>query len=322
MTTTNSNKLLVIYEGQQHWIPEAIAINDQLLRDAFTPLCAELANADIERKPGEPIHIIKKPGKKGASPLDSLIVAPEEINPAVQMCYQMRQRQVITGIDWQNAGQLSVQIEEAIAAGTEFSESLNKAKTLALRYSLAWKMEVTAIAQLFQPEWIVPSYNSLIIVTACVDNAKARESITQVLQHNTHRSAPHIWHLDCGNSKRSGQVLLGSHLSINPNDYDFEALGCFRLPAPTVQQPDLLIPQPEELADNNLSCEQMALLNSQSLSINQRVAAEAFDYLLQLTTGKLRRFATYFDLESGSGKSLYTTQVSIMQAILPSHSCA
>ncbi len=199
---------------------------------------------------------------------------------------------------------------------------LNKAKTLALRYSLAWKMEVTAIAQPFQPKWIVPSYNTLIVVTACVDNAKARESITQILQHNTHRPAPHIWHLDCGNSKRSGQVLLGSHLSTNPNDYHFEALGCFRLPAPTVQQPDLLVPQPEELADNNLSCEQMALLNSQSLSINQRVAAEAFDYLLQLTTGKLRRFATYFDLESGSGKSLYTTQVSIMQAILLGHSCA
>lgn len=126
MTATNSNKLLVIYEGQQHWIPEAIAINDQLLRDAFTPLCAELANADIERKPGEPIHIIKKPGKKGTSSLDCLIVAPEEINPAVQMCYQMRQRQVVTGIDWQNASQLSIQIEEAIASGTEFSQSLNQ----------------------------------------------------------------------------------------------------------------------------------------------------------------------------------------------------
>jgi hypothetical protein len=92
-------------------------------------------------------------------------------------------------------------------------------------------------------------------------------------------------------------------------------LGCFRLPGPTIQQPDLLIPQPEEIEDNSLSCEQLALLNSQSLSINQRVATEAFDYLLQLTTGKLRRFATYFDLESGSGRSLYTTQASVIQAI-------
>ncbi|MBD2228148.1 hypothetical protein H6G08_27310 [Calothrix anomala FACHB-343] len=126
MTNINNNKLLVIYEGQQHWIPEAIAIDDQLLRDAFTPLCAELANADIERQPGKPIHIIKKPGKKGTFSLDCLIVAPEEINPAVQMCYQMRQRQAIAGIDWQNAEQLSIQIEEAIASGTKFSHSLNQ----------------------------------------------------------------------------------------------------------------------------------------------------------------------------------------------------
>lgn len=126
MNTTNSNKLLVIYEGQQHWIPEAIAVDDQLLRDAFTPLCAELANADIERQAGKPIHIIKKPGKKGTASLDCLIVAPEEINPAIQMCYQMRQRQVIAGIDWQNAAQLSIQIEEAIASGTKFSQSLNQ----------------------------------------------------------------------------------------------------------------------------------------------------------------------------------------------------
>ncbi|TVP62902.1 MAG: thiamine biosynthesis protein ThiF [Nodularia sp. (in: Bacteria)] len=193
---------------------------------------------------------------------------------------------------------------------------LNKAKTLALRYSLAWKMEITAIAQQFTPQWIVPSYNSLTIITACVDNAKARQSITQVLQYNNHRLTPDIWHLDCGNSQRSGQVLLGSHLSTNPNDYHFATLGCLRLPAPSIQQPELLIAQPEELADNNLSCEQLALINSQSLSINQRVASEAFDYLLQLTSGKLRRFATYFDLESGSGKSLYTTQASIIEAIL------
>jgi hypothetical protein len=84
---------------------------------------------------------------------------------------------------------------------------------------------------------------------------------------------------------------------------------------PTVQQPDLLVPQLEEMENHTLSCEQLALLNSQSLSINQRVAAEAFDYLLQLTTKKLRRFATYFDLESGSARSLYTTQTSIIQSI-------
>ncbi|NJL36901.1 MAG: thiamine biosynthesis protein ThiF [Leptolyngbyaceae cyanobacterium RM2_2_4] len=192
---------------------------------------------------------------------------------------------------------------------------LNKAKTLALRYAIAWKMEVGAIAQSFDSNWVTPGYNTLALVAGCVDNARARQSIAQVLENNNHQIVPHTWYLDCGNSRRSGQVLIGSHLSTKPDDYQFNTLGCFRLPAPTVQHPDLLIPQPEEMEDKILSCEQLALLNSQSLSINQRVAAEAFDYLLQLTTGKLRRFATYFDLESGSGRSLYTTQASVIQAI-------
>jgi PRTRC genetic system ThiF family protein len=209
-------------------------------------------------------------------------------------------------------------IEEANVLRQCFCDAevgLNKAKTLALRYAIAWKMEVGAIAQPFDPAWVTPAYNTLALVTGCVDNTKARQSIAQILENNNHQFTPRTWYLDCGNSRRSGQVLLGSHLSTKPDDYQFDTLGCFRLPAPSIQQPDLLIPQPEEIEDNSLSCEQLALLNSQSLSINQRVAAEAFDYLLQLTTGKLRRFATYFDLESGSGQSLYTTQASVIQAI-------
>ncbi len=131
MTTSTTNKRLVIYEGQQHWLPDTITLDDQLLRDAFTPLCAELANADIERKDGEPIRIIKKPGRKGISPLESLIAAPEEVNPAIQVCYQLRQHQRMNGIDWKNAEQWAEQIEEAIAAGTAFTQAVNHSlKTL------------------------------------------------------------------------------------------------------------------------------------------------------------------------------------------------
>lgn len=126
MTTNTTNKRLVIYEGQQHWLPDAIALDDQLLRDAFTPLCAELANADIERKEGEPIRIIKKPGRKGGSPLEFLVAVPEEVNPAVQMCYQLRQHQMMTGIDWRNAEQWATQIEEAIATGIAFTQAVSQ----------------------------------------------------------------------------------------------------------------------------------------------------------------------------------------------------
>jgi hypothetical protein len=106
-------------------LPPVIALDDQLLRDAFTPLCAELANAEIERKEGEPIRIIKKPGRKGVSPLEFLIAVPEEVNPAVQMCYQLRQYQMMTGIDWRNAEQWAAQIEEAIATGIAFTQAVN-----------------------------------------------------------------------------------------------------------------------------------------------------------------------------------------------------
>lgn len=195
---------------------------------------------------------------------------------------------------------------------------LPKAQTLALRYSIAWGMEIKAITKRFHPKMVQTGYKTLSIIIGCVDNASARKSLSQVLKHNDYNSnqAPSIWYLDCGNSKSSGQVLLGSNLSNAPQDYSFGPLGCSQIPSPTIQHPELLVPLPEELEEHNLSCEQMALLNTQSLSINQQVAAVATDYLVQLTTGELKRFATYFDAVSGSMRSLYLTQESVLKAIL------
>ena len=50
-----------------------------------------------------------------------------------------------------------------------------------------------------------------------------------------------------------------------------------------------------------MSCAEMMIANMQSLTINQKVAAEASDYLTRMLTGApLKRFATYFDLVSGA----------------------
>lgn len=195
---------------------------------------------------------------------------------------------------------------------------LLKAKTLALRYSLAWGVAITAISEHFQPKWVRPSYNTLSIVIGCVDNAAGRQSLAEVLKSNdsSPNHAPSIWYLDCGNSKTSGQVLLGSHLDFDAEKYAFGELGPLRLPSPTVQHPELTVPLPEELENNNLSCEQLAVLNAQSLDINQRVAAEAANYLIGLTTGTLKRFATYFDINAGSARSLYITEKTVLKAIL------
>lgn len=190
---------------------------------------------------------------------------------------------------------------------------LPKAQALALRYSIAWGVDATAFVQEFDPKLIRYAYDKLTILVGCVDTAAGRAAINQVLELNQFYSRseiPRVWYLDCGNHAAAGQILLGSSLETDPEFYNFGGLGCARLPSPMLQAPDLLKPKPEELT-NNLSCAEMAVLNLQSESVNVRVAAEAADYLYRMATGNLKRFATYFDLESGTARSLYITQQSV-----------
>ena len=122
--------------------------------------------------------------------------------------------------------------------------------------------------------------------------------------------SPACGNLDCGNHAAAGQILLGSSLETDPEFYNFGGMGCARLPSPMLQAPDLLKPKPEELT-NNLSCAEMAVLNLQSESVNVRVAAEAADYLYRMAAGSLKRFATYFDWDSGTARAVYITQQSV-----------
>ena len=176
---------------------------------------------------------------------------------------------------------------------------------------------MTAFLQEFDPKLIRYAYDKLTILVGCVDTAAGRAAINQVLELNQFYSRseiPRVWYLDCGNHAAAGQILLGSSLETDPEFYNFGGLGCARLPSPMLQAPDLLKPKPEELT-NNLSCAEMAVLNLQSESVNVRVAAEAADFLYRMAAGNLKRFATYFDLESGTARSLYITQHSVCVAL-------
>ena len=56
------------------------------------------------------------------------------------------------------------------------------------------------------------------------------------------------------------------------------------------------------------SCAERIRLGEQSLNVNQRVAVEMAEMLTELLlTKSLKRFATYFDLESGASRSIYNT---------------
>ncbi|HCF26867.1 MAG TPA: thiamine biosynthesis protein ThiF [Cyanobacteria bacterium UBA11049] len=191
------------------------------------------------------------------------------------------------------------------------SVGLSKAEVLAARYSLALGCKISAIAEKFSLRMLNSAWNKLTVIVGCVDNAVARTEISKCLDQNYAERPPHIFWLDCGNHAGSsaGQVLLGTTNQFTREtafDQKENPNFCVNLPSPLLQHPELLQPLPEELTTVRLSCAEIQARNQQSLFVNQQVAAIASEYLLALTlTGGLRRFATYFDGQSGTMRSLY-----------------
>lgn len=193
----------------------------------------------------------------------------------------------------------------------------NKAETLAYRYGLAWGVDVIGMACTMEDASLKLYASDLNIAIGCVDGARGRRQIEHVIRGAGQRA----WWLDCGNFKAGGQVLVGS--GAKPGD-PFAIPGlCTWLPKPSVQHPELLeedenpLQPPFERGEPEcLSCAEMAMLDSQGLAINQRVAAEASDYLVRmLLTKDLNKFATYIDLASGSSRSRYITEAAIREFI-------
>jgi PRTRC genetic system ThiF family protein len=197
----------------------------------------------------------------------------------------------------------------------EFEVGRNKAECLALRYGLAWGVDVLALPQAFDADLDKllederQTYYGLSVVIGCVDNARARAEIQRYVLEKSGYGAARWW-LDCGNDRHSGQVLLGGFNNKQDRKV-FPIPGyCSRLPLPGDQHPELLAEQPEdEIPDANLSCADLALSGAQGLAVNQQVAAIAGSYLLQmLVYGTLNHFQTYFDQFTGAMRSTPITE--------------
>jgi PRTRC genetic system ThiF family protein len=180
----------------------------------------------------------------------------------------------------------------------------NKAEALADRYGQAWGIEIGAMGKKFDRGYGFASGSSVII--GCVDNTDARKNISDYVNGC-------CW-LDCGNTKNFGQILLGTGKGL---EKAFAIPGyCGTLPYPHVQHPELIqktqFNEKPKAKGEELSCADMALQDSQGLAINQRMAAEAADYLVRmLITRDLKKFATYIDLESGTTRSKYITEKAV-----------
>lgn len=205
-----------------------------------------------------------------------------------------------------------------------------KAQTLAERISQAWGLETSFACERFDYEkHIKPNANGnkqTTILVGCVDNHLARRELHRALQkcepyYST--EAPSAWWIDGGNGKFSGQVAIGSTVKIeDAEDYFTTASICRRLPAPSVFHPELLEPEtasprPRNSVERAASCPELVRLGEQSLNINSCVAVEIGEMLSALLlTNSLKRFAAYFDLESGTSRSLYCTPETIEKALI------
>jgi hypothetical protein len=126
MTDTNTEKLLVMLEGQQHWVRRQIAESDDLLRQLFSRLAPELAGAEIQRSASK-IEIVPRKGTKGCD-LDNVLTAldrlPSEIDPAIAACLVLQRIELHEGINPNRARILSQRIEQAIAQSQQGTEAV------------------------------------------------------------------------------------------------------------------------------------------------------------------------------------------------------
>jgi len=201
-----------------------------------------------------------------------------------------------------------------------------KAQTLAERITMAWGLEARFSCEEFDSEKHLKEsasdYRSLTVIVGCVDNYLARQDIHNAIdgfRGYSSSDAPNLWWIDGGNGRSSGQVLLGSDTKHSKADQHFTGTSiCKSLPTPSRLHPDLLRAEKTSASDSfeGLSCPDRVRLGEQSLNINQRVAVEMTEMLTEMfLTRSLKRFATYFDLETGTSKSFYCTPEQIASAV-------
>jgi PRTRC genetic system ThiF family protein len=189
----------------------------------------------------------------------------------------------------------------------------HKAMALARRYGGAWGLNCIVSTEEYSERLLLHEGSDLNIIIGCVDNTRARQTISHTLNRNPERvgpsSMPKYWWLDCGNLKDTGRVLLGSGPSAEHCRGVFIGKKhCVGLPSPALQTPDLLIPQRDETDYANMSCAQLQTANLQSLNINAAIAVQANDMLTRLlVTRNLKRYQCAVNMASGSVKSSYTT---------------
>jgi PRTRC genetic system ThiF family protein len=187
----------------------------------------------------------------------------------------------------------------------------NKAEALARRLTQAWGLNLSTHTGEFH-DGLIFGYD-LTVVVGCVDNARARQQLHEVLEANEQGSLS-FWWLDLGVGRFAnqdvGRVVLGNAYGLEQMAGSFSPDGkmCASLPSPALQFRDLLTPRAEEAEDHNLSCAELVAAGQQGLNIAARTAIEGVITLTQLlVTRDLKAFQVELNTSSRSQRATYAT---------------
>jgi len=163
----------------------------------------------------------------------------------------------------------------------------NKATTLVNRYNLAYGLEWESRPVHFEAKSI--KHHTPEILITCVDTISTRKDIANVMGKHKNSNSDDMW-LDFGNSRHTGQVILG-HLMNNKN----------RLPNVYDLYSELEVLE----EDNEPSCSLAEAIQTQDLYINRCLADAGVNILWQLLrTGEIDHHGAFINLKTSEVKPL------------------
>jgi len=178
---------------------------------------------------------------------------------------------------------------------------LNKAAALVNRINRFFGFNWKAVPEKFNKTvvCIQPEYQRASLTIACVDNIQARTEIEQILTKAAlelvnNRDRP-LYVMDLGNSRKTGQVLLGTTIDIpQPSMKKFSPIG--KLPLFGEEFGDQLS---GEISDSTPSCSMAEALKKQDLFINSTLVNFAASMLWSLfREGMLEYRGLYLNLKT------------------------
>ena len=139
------------------------------------------------------------------------------------------------------------------------------------------------------------------LVIGCVDNGPARSAIAEAVGKYPWAS----WWIDSGNGDSWGQILIGNATRPDLLERSFQRATniCKALPAPSIQQPDILSGTPAPA----VSCAEAVEANDQDPLINQAMAVLLLDIVRKLMNGTCSVMQVYLNLETSALNTVAAT---------------